>query len=405
MSHHRSRGARRELDSLLKRFGVGQDTRGESPAALCIVATVVNLPQVERVFGAMFATNMRHVLRERARELCRHYPGAVAMSGEHMLFVFDSPQERQDASLLDLVTSSLADRPVRLGSAVAFPVVETNVARFEDAPFDINSVNPARKRDVQRDDNWQEQFVADTRVAEYVFEAMDDGQLDFDLERVCDANEPAVTLYHEALLCKTGEATGERLRIGSEVRALERLGVVRRLDRWVVDSMIRRLTMDPRARLGCNISAQSAAIDVHWASLIATLAEDPDVASRLTIEITETFPLANLDAAREFVSALRSLGCSVALDDVGHDFGSLRNLISLGVDIVKLDRALVAACCFDLAAAARLSQLIDLAKVCATSVVVEGIETEDDASIARACGATGLQGYLYSSLINGAANR
>ncbi|WP_165778922.1 EAL domain-containing protein [Paraburkholderia hospita] len=390
---------------MLKRFGVGQDTRGEWPAALCIVATVVNLPQVERVFGAMFATNMRHVLRERARELCWHYPGAAAMSGEHMLFVFDIPQERQDAPLLDLVLSSLADRPVRLGSAFAFPVIEANVARFEDAPFDINSVNPIHARGVQPDDDWQNQFVADTRVAEYVFKAMDDGQLDFDFERVCDANEPAVTLYHEALLCKTGDAAGDRLRIGSEVRALERLGVVRRLDRWVVDSVIRRLTVDPGARLGCNISARSAAIDVHWALLIATLAEDPEVASRLTIEITETFPLANLDATREFVSTLRSLGCRIALDDVGHDFGSLRNLISLGVDIVKLDRALVAECCFDAAEAARLSQLVDLAKVCATSVVVEGIETQDDASIARACGATGLQGYLYSSLNNGTANR
>jgi EAL domain-containing protein (putative c-di-GMP-specific phosphodiesterase class I) len=390
---------------LLKRFGIGQNTRGEWPAALCIVATVVNLPQVEHVFGAMFATNMRHVLRERARELCRHYPGAAAMSGEHMLFVFDSPEERQDPSLLDLVLSSLADRPVRLGSAIGFPVVEANVARFDDAPFDINSVNPAQARDVQPDDKWQEQFVADTRVAEYIFKAMDDGQLDFDFERVCDANEPAMTLYYEALLCKTGEAAGRRLRVGSEVRALERLGVVRRLDRWVVDSVVRRLTVDRRARLGCNISARSAAIDVQWALLVATLAEDPDVASRLTIEITETFPLANLEAAREFVSTLRSLGCRIALDDVGHDFGSLRNLLSLGADIVKLDRALVAECCSDAAAAARLSQLVDLAKVCATSVVVEGIETQDDASIARACGATGLQGYLYSSLNNGTVNR
>ncbi|MCP2085903.1 UNVERIFIED_ORG: EAL domain-containing protein (putative c-di-GMP-specific phosphodiesterase class I) [Paraburkholderia sediminicola] len=414
MSHERLPGLRPELASLLKRFGIGPAARSDWPAALCIVATFVNLPQIEHAYGPMFATTVRHVVRERARELCRQYPGTVAMSAQHILFVFDASPDMQDTHrgfgahpslLLDRILTCLADRPVRSGSAVAFPVIEVNVAHFADEPFDIDSVNAARVSEMQSGEEWREQFLADTQVAERVFRAMDERQLDFDFERICDAKEPWTTHYHEALLSKTGESPDKRCRIGSEVRALERLGVVRRLDRWVVESIIGRLRANPDARMGCNVSAASATIDAWWAVLIVTLFEEPEVASRLTIEITETFPLANLDAAREFVSVIKWLGCRVALDDVGHDFGSLRNLVSLGVDIVKLDRSLVVACRHDETAAARLIQLIGFAKVCDASVVVEGIETTDDARIACANGATGLQGYLYFPYVNKVESR
>lgn len=414
MSHERLPGLRPELASLLKRFGIGPAARSDWPAALCIVATFVNLPQIEHAYGPMFATTVRHVVRERARELCRQYPGTVAMSAQHILFVFDASPDMQDTHrgfgahpslLLDRILTCLADRPVRSGSAVAFPVIEVNVAHFADEPFDIDSVNAARVSEMQSGEEWREQFLADTQVAERVFRAMDERQLDFDFERICDAKEPWTTHYHEALLSKTGDGPDERCRIGSEVRALERLGVVRRLDRWVVESIIGRLRANPDARMGCNVSAASAAIDAWWALIVVTLVEEPEVASRLTIEITETFPLVNLDSAREFVSVIKWLGCRVALDDVGHDFGSLRNLVSLGVDIVKLDRSLVVACRHDETAAARLIQLIGFAKVCDASVVVEGIETTDDARIACANGATGLQGYLYFPYVNKVESR
>jgi EAL domain-containing protein (putative c-di-GMP-specific phosphodiesterase class I) len=406
MNHRKLPGLSPELETLLKRFGVGQIERSGRQAALCIVASIVNLRQIERVFGAMFAVNARHVLRERARELCREYAGTVAMSGEHMLFVFDVLPDLHRAHdetgappavLLDFILTRLSEHPVRTGRAVAFPLIEASVAPFEDGPFNIDAINATASIDAMPDDYSQEQLAADTRLAEHLLGAMNDGRLDFDLERICDTFEPTTTQYFEALLCKTGDVFRERYRIGPEVRAMERLGVVRSLDRWVVRTIVDRLRANPDARLGCNVSARSAVVDGWWALLFATLAVEPDVASRLTVEITETFPITNLAATREFVAALKSLGCRVALDDVGHDFGSLRNLITLGADIVKLDRTIVSGCRDDEAAVARFARLIEFAKVCASSVVVEGIETGSDEKTARACGATGLQGYLYSS--------
>ncbi|MBC8749827.1 EAL domain-containing protein [Paraburkholderia sp. WC7.3b] len=71
-------------------------------------------------------------------------------------------------------------------------------------------------------------------------------------------------------------------------------------------------------------------------------------------------------------------------------------LTGLGVDIVKIDLR----CLRQEEGGTRnplgLRPLIQFAKTYAASVIVEGIETEDDAQQARECGATCLQGYLYS---------
>jgi EAL domain-containing protein (putative c-di-GMP-specific phosphodiesterase class I) len=117
----------------------------------------------------------------------------------------------------------------------------------------------------------------------------------------------------------------------------------------------------------------------------------------LVIEITETARFEDMSAAREFVRSLQSLGCRVALDDVGAGHSTLRALVDLGVDIAKIDRAYVRKTGDDAVATERLGKLIGLARTCAKEVIVEGIESDSDAELARRSGASGLQGYLFSS--------
>ncbi|TDY16897.1 EAL domain-containing protein (putative c-di-GMP-specific phosphodiesterase class I) [Paraburkholderia sp. BL6665CI2N2] len=247
----------------------------------------------------------------------------------------------------------------------------------------------------QPGDIWRQQFIEDTEVAASIFCAMDEGRLQFAFETICHATGAETVDYCEALLCERIAGATTRVRLGSLVPALERLGLVRRLDRWVVNSIIKALRADPDARLGCNISAHSARLDAWWAAILNTLSEEPDIARRLIVEITETAPLTEFEEAREFVRVLRSLGCRVALDDVGNGYSSVKNLLCLGVDIAKIDRTFVRDAFGEETARARLRHLVEFAKTCAPSVVVEGVETEVDACVARGCGATFLQGFLF----------
>ena len=62
----------------------------------------------------------------------------------------------------------------------------------------------------------------------------------------------------------------------------------------------------------------------------------------LILEITESILITDADAAREVLQRLRAGGVRVAVDDFGTGYSSLSYLMSLPVDVLKLDRAFVA---------------------------------------------------------------
>jgi EAL domain-containing protein (putative c-di-GMP-specific phosphodiesterase class I) len=199
-------------------------------------------------------------------------------------------------------------------------------------------------------------------------------------------------IYQEALLRFAPES---ELAISPLVciLALERLGLIRQLDQWVVSSVIEKLAANPEIRLGCNISAQSAVADGWWAFIQAILKSSPDLAQRLIIEITETSQFSDIDAASKFVATLRSLKCRVALDDIGDGYSTIQILSRITPDVTKIDRTYLHAARFNKAGSDFLERLIALAKLCSGAVVVEGVETEEDLRIARRGGATWVQGY------------
>jgi EAL domain-containing protein (putative c-di-GMP-specific phosphodiesterase class I) len=81
-----------------------------------------------------------------------------------------------------------------------------------------------------------------------------------------------------------------------------------------------------------------------WSALGAQLRANPGVAQRMTLEITETTAIQNIDETAGFVSRAKDLGCRIAIDDFGAGYTSFRNLRRLGVDMIKIDGAFVQTC-------------------------------------------------------------
>ncbi|MDH6152565.1 MULTISPECIES: EAL domain-containing protein [Paraburkholderia] len=371
-----------------------------SVGEVCVVATIANLHEIEQVYGETTALGVRHAVYERARELSRSGRATVATTGAHIVFIFglsylsykgDASKQFCGAIIEHRVVKVLGAHAVPLGDAAIMPVVRASAMRSGYQPFQdfIDASNLATVGH-----HWCERYRADMVVAASVFAALEENRLDFDREPVCAAGDSQDVTYYELLLCEM--RNGQRIRIGSLVGAIERLGMVRRLDEWVVDATIAALRRNPALRLGCNVSAHSAILDAWWASIVSQLHADRCLASRLTIEITETSAFTSTTEARNFVKTFQALGCQIALDDLGKGHNNLIALIGLGVDIVKIDLR-----CLRQEGRTEsplgLRPLVQFAKTYAASVIVEGIETEDDAQQARECGATCLQGYLYSS--------
>nr|WP_315183404.1 bifunctional diguanylate cyclase/phosphodiesterase [uncultured Albidiferax sp.] len=118
-------------------------------------------------------------------------------------------------------------------------------------------------------------------------------------------------------------------------------------------------------------------------------------AHAITLEITESAAVANLDQAREQIRQLRSLGVAVGLDDFGTGFSSLNMLRSLPLQSVKIDRGLIEPLPATDATAV-VQAICQLAVALRLDVVAEGIETAAQANIARLAGCHELQGDLFA---------
>ena len=123
--------------------------------------------------------------------------------------------------------------------------------------------------------------------------------------------------------------------------------------------------------------------------VIGLLADRPD---RVVVEITEHAVVTEYGVLNEHLGRLRRRGVRVAVDDVGAGYATLRHVVRIAPDVIKLDRGLVTALGTDPALPALIGGLAAYARDSGASLVAEGIETADEMHALRALGVTHGQG-------------
>ncbi|WP_374357793.1 putative bifunctional diguanylate cyclase/phosphodiesterase [Pseudoduganella danionis] len=118
-------------------------------------------------------------------------------------------------------------------------------------------------------------------------------------------------------------------------------------------------------------------------------------AESLTLEITESAAVDNLEDTRQQLTVLEELGIKVAMDDFGTGFSSLSMLRQLPLSTVKIDRGLIEPLPAPDAVAV-VRAICQLAAALDLEVVAEGIETLEQAITARDAGCHVFQGYFYA---------
>jgi EAL domain-containing protein (putative c-di-GMP-specific phosphodiesterase class I) len=145
-----------------------------------------------------------------------------------------------------------------------------------------------------------------------------------------------------------------------------------------------------------NVSPRQLA-DADFVDMVAELVRETGVdPSTLCLEVTESALFGDPDTALLRLSALRSLGLHLAIDDFGIGFSSLYHLRQLpDVDFLKIDRAFIAELGRNRKDSAIVGAVIVLASSLGMEIVAEGIETQEQADELRAIGADYGQGYLF----------
>jgi len=187
------------------------------------------------------------------------------------------------------------------------------------------------------------------------------------------------------------------------IKIAENGGFVGAITELVVRNALRELGETLRAYPDFQLSINVAAADLADPRFLPMLDRAMDRAGvsprRLAIEITESSTV-QYRAAMETILLLRQKGYSVHIDDFGTGYSSLSYLNDLSIDSIKIDRSFTKAIGTGSVIGSILPQILSIADALHLGVIVEGIETEEQAAyFSRANRRILAQGWFYGQPI------
>ncbi len=126
-----------------------------------------------------------------------------------------------------------------------------------------------------------------------------------------------------------------------------------------------------------------------------TLKETGLQPKNLTLEVTESLAINDMERMKDILRKIKELGVDMALDDFGTGYSSLMMLKSVPIDEIKLDKSFVDDYS-DAKGSSIIRCVLDLAKMLQLPVVAEGVETENQYHYLRQMGCDVIQGYYFS---------
>jgi len=116
---------------------------------------------------------------------------------------------------------------------------------------------------------------------------------------------------------------------------------------------------------------------------------------RLTVEITESAFVDNLERAQTIARELKAMGCRLSLDDFGTGSSCLRHLPVMPFDELKIDRSFVASMTHNVPSRKIVAAIVGLGRGLGLVALAEGVETNEQAEILLRLGCERGQGWLY----------
>jgi diguanylate cyclase (GGDEF)-like protein len=240
-------------------------------------------------------------------------------------------------------------------------------------------------------------------------------QLEIDLRRALDQGEIEI-LFQPQVSITTGRIEGAEAlarwrhpQLG-ELGAVTLFNVAERSDYIVQlsDHVQRKAIMAAaewpdvlgQLRLSVNITAADIVRPGFASQFLELVEESKFDSSRLTVEVTESGLIEDLNAAAYLLATLREGGLRVAIDDFGTGYSSLAYLKALPLDYLKIDKRL----CEDITGSPRdrvvVRSVIDMARSLGLGVIAEGVETEEQLGLLAQEGCNLYQGFLCSRPVN-----
>lgn len=162
------------------------------------------------------------------------------------------------------------------------------------------------------------------------------------------------------------------------------------------ESACRRFSQQKlEGKLFLNVSPESLLEPQYQSGRTLKMLEDMGLSpSRVVIELTEQTPTDDFQLLFNALHHYRDMGFSIALDDLGAGYSSLRLWSELRPDYVKIDRHFIDGIHLDAVKREFVGSILQIAKASRAQVIAEGIELAEELSVLTEMGVDLVQGYL-----------
>jgi diguanylate cyclase (GGDEF)-like protein len=183
---------------------------------------------------------------------------------------------------------------------------------------------------------------------------------------------------------------------GLFVRVAEDAGLMDQIGEFVLRQALADSARWPHLYVAVNLSPVQVR-DRRFVDLVRkVLADTQTDPSRVVLEVTEGIMIDDPLTAKARLEELRSLGVQLALDDFGSGYSSLAYLQRLPFDKLKIDRGFVAALDQSANTGVIIQAIVSLGRALGMSVLIEGVETEEQRVLLRLAGCNEMQGFLFA---------
>jgi diguanylate cyclase (GGDEF)-like protein/PAS domain S-box-containing protein len=231
--------------------------------------------------------------------------------------------------------------------------------------------------------------------------ALVEGQLVLHYQPLVDA--AAGRIRGVEALVRWNHPTRGTLQPGDFIAFAEETGLIGALGQWVLRTACADAAGWQRGgrRLGVSVNLSAQQIDQEdfvpmVTGILAEAGLDPTL---LTLEITETVLVRDVERNVARLHALNRLGVRLAIDDFGTGYSSIGYLRSLPIDAIKIDRSFVQDVAHHPENASIVRALILIARGLHLNLIAEGVETSEQLDFLRANDCTECQGFLFGAAV------
>jgi diguanylate cyclase (GGDEF)-like protein len=188
---------------------------------------------------------------------------------------------------------------------------------------------------------------------------------------------------------------------------LEESGLITEIGRWVLGQACSQgaewraagypITMAVNVS-GRQLDSDQITVDIEEA--LSSSGLDPEA---LTIEVTETTLMRNIEETARRLAEIKELGVQIAIDDFGTGYSSLAHLQRFPVDALKIDRSFISGLKRNQEGETLIHTLVQLGKALSIETFAEGIEEQQELSLLKDENCDSGQGFLFARPLDVAA--